>query len=162
MPNWCMNSVTITGDADTLKAIADAAKEGKLLEYLAPIGEWEYGKAVDTWGTKWDIDSPNYDLDLSNNTLFLSFDSAWAPPTSAYAKACETYDITIEASYYEPGMCFVGMYDSSLDLDMSYEIDFDAEDWRDTIPEDLIDDWNLEDEYENYKEWNTEEEDEDD
>jgi hypothetical protein len=49
-------------------------------------------------------------------------------------------------------MCFVG------DRDDTWEFDFEDEDWADNIPQELIDDWGLEDEYDNWKEWQEEEE----
>jgi len=160
MPNWCMNTVTITGDADKVAAIEAAAKNDSLLEHLAPIGEWDYGTAVETWGTKWDISGPDVQIEEDGKTMHLNFDSAWGPPTEAYEKYIEKNpDMSIEASYYESGMCFIGWYNSSEELNESFEIDFADEDWRDDIPQDLIDDWGLDDEYENWKEWQDDEDD---
>ena len=159
MPNWCNNSVEITGSAETLEAMAAAAKEGKLLEYFAPIGEWDYGTAVDTWGTKWDVtcDDPYFDPDT--NTLTMHFDSAWGPPTEAYPKAEEAHDVRITAYYYECGMMFAGKYEDG--YDESFEVDFDNENWKDDIPDDIVEHWDLDYEYENYKEWKEQEENED-
>jgi len=61
-------------------------------------------------------------------------------------------NLEITASFYEPGMCFVG------DREDSYEFDFEDENWAEHIPTDLIADWALEDEYDNWKEWQKEEE----
>ena len=158
MPNWCMNSVEIVGDLADLEAIAEAAKEERLLEYLAPIGEWDYGKAVDTWGTKWEATNMDYTLDHDNNTLTLNFDSAWAPPVDAYAKGEENHDIRITAYYYECGTSFAGKYEDHCDYE--YSLDFENENWKEGIPDDVIDHWDLDNEYENWKEWNTEEEEE--
>ena len=162
MPNWCMNTVTISGTTEKLQAIIDAAKDDKLLEHLVPIGEWEYGKALEMWGTKWDV--TNCDADWTGSPdkdeIYLNFDTAWGPPTIAYGNYTDANDdMHIEASYYEPGMCFIGEYDSETGLDESYEVDFTDDDWADSIPQNLIDDWGLEDEYENWKEWNDEGED---
>lgn len=159
MPNWCNNSVEITGSAETLEAMAAAAKEGKLLEYFAPIGEWDYETAVDTWGTKWDVtcDDPHFDPDT--NTLTMHFDSAWGPPTEAYPKAEEAHDVRITAYYYECGMMFAGKYEDG--YDESFDLDFDDENWKDDIPDDIVEHWDLDYEYENYKEWNEQEENED-
>ena len=156
MPNWCMNSVEIVGDVETLEAIAAAAKEGKLLEYLAPIGEWDYNTAVEAWGTKWDVTCDDPHLDLDSNTLTMHFDSAWSPPVNAYQKGEESHDIRITAYYYEPGMMFTGKY-----ADFEYSLDFEDENWKDDIPDDIIDHWDLESEYESWKEWQQEDEEED-
>jgi len=161
MPNWCMNNATITGPIEKLNAIVEGIKQDKMLETMVPIGEWEYGTAVDNWGTKWDLQGVDWDLDEDNQTLSLNFDSAWGPPTIAYENYTDANDdVHIEASYYEPGMCFVGEYDSGLGTNMSFDVDFEDEDWADDIPQDLIDTWGLDVEYENWKEWQEDEDDE--
>ena len=167
MPNWCMNSVTIKGDKAKLDAIEVAAKENKLLEYLVPIGEWEYDKAVNTWGVKWDIHDADCWMDKDNDGsdfLNLNFDSAWGAPIEAFEKAAKNHNLYIKGDYKEDGMMFVGWYrfdphdreydNSNLDTyNESFTYDFD--DWDttvDTIPVDLRDTWALDEEYENYKE----------
>ena len=57
-------------------------------------------------------------------------------------------------------MCFIGQYDSETDLDQPLSIDFEDEDWADDIPQDLIDTWGLDVEYENWKEWQEDDDDE--
>ena len=159
MPNWCMNNATITGPIEKLEAIVEAIKENKMLEHMVPIGEWDYGAAVEAWGTKWDVQDADWDLDNDTQTLSLNFDTAWGPPTTAYENYPDTnQDGHIEASYYEPGMAFVGQYDSGLGTDDSYEIDFEDEHWIDDIPQDLIDQWGLDYEYEQWKEWQEDDE----
>lgn len=152
MPNWCMNSVTITGSKEKLEEIVKACEEDKFLEYLVPIGEWDYGTAVESWGTKWEARDVDVSLSEDGTELSLNFDTAWGPPVTAYETAEETHDITIEAHYYEPGMAFVGQFVDG--MDEQYEIDFENEDWRDEISQDAIDHWDLEYEYENWKEMN--------
>ena len=161
MPNWCMNNATITGPVEKLNAIVEGIKQDKMLETMVPIGEWDYGTALDNWGTKWDLHGVDWDLDEANQTLSLNFDSAWGPPTIAYENYTDANDdVHIEASYYEPGMCFVGEYDSGLGTNMSFEIDFEFDDWADDIPQHLIDDWGLDVEYDNWKEWQEDDDDE--
>ena len=159
MPNWCMNNATITGPIEKLEAIVEAIKENKMLEHMVPIGEWDYGAAVEAWGTKWDVQDVDWDLDYDTKILSLNFDTAWGPPTTAYENYTDAnQDVHIEASYYEPGMCFVGQYDSGLGTDDSYEIDFEDEHWIEDIPQDLIDQWGLDYEYEQWKEWQEDDE----
>ena len=163
MPNWCMNSLTIKGNPDKLKAILEASDKGEMLQHMVPMPKeylddqsW-YSWRLENWGTKWDAGEAYGDID--GDTLSLSFDTAWGPPTEAYENyTAANEDITIEASYYEPGMCFIGRYDSSEELNESFEVDFGDEDWRDDIPQDLIDDWDLDSEYDNWKEWQEEDE----
>ena len=54
MPNWCDNSLYITGKSEDIKKLHEEAKEKGFFESILPLGEWEYGKAIDTWGTKWE------------------------------------------------------------------------------------------------------------
>jgi hypothetical protein len=164
MPNWCMNTVTIRGTTEKLQAILDAAKTDALLEHLAPLGEWDYNKAYETWGTKWDVHQCDADWTGSpdKDEIYLNFDTAWGPPTAAYDNYTrDNDDVHIEATYYEPGMAFVGEYDSETGLDESYSVDFTDEDWADSIPQNLIDDWGLDYEYEQWQEWQEDEEEED-
>jgi hypothetical protein len=157
-----MNTATITGPIEKLEAIVEGIKENKMLETMVPIGEWDYGSAVDRWGTKWDLRDVEWDLDYTTQSLSLNFDSAWGPPTTAYDNYTDDNDdMHIEASYYESGMAFVGEYDSGLGIDMSHEVDFSDADWADNIPQNLIDDWGLDYEYEQWQEWNSEDEDDD-
>jgi len=161
MPNWCMNNATITGPIEKLNAIVEGIKQNKMLETMVPIGEWDYGTAVDKWGTKWDPQDVDWEIDEANQTLSLNFDSAWVPPVLAYINYVEDNDdVIIEASYYEPAMCFIGQYDSETDLDQPISIDFEDDDWADDIPQDLIDTWGLDVEYENWKEWQEDDDDE--
>ena len=44
----------------------------------------------------------------------LGFDSAWSPPTTAYAKL-EDMGFRIRAMYYEGGMAFAGIYEDGMD-----------------------------------------------
>lgn len=157
MPNWCMNTVEITGELPKLEAIKAAAESGNFLEYLVPIGEWDYEKAVETWGVKWDIHEGDMQCHLDPDTgiLSLSFNSAWGPPTEAYSKGEADHNIRITAYYYESGMMFAGKYEDG--LDSSYDIDFDKDDWAADIPEDIVSELMLDMEYESWKEYEEEE-----
>lgn len=145
MPNWCMNSVMISGTQEQLEAIEKAANEERLLEFLAPLGEWDYHKAINTWGVKWDVCEVSCYID--DGHIQLNFNTAWGPPIDAYNTAEQTLGLAIDGSYYEPGMCFVG------DRDGSYNIDFSQTDWAKDIPIELIEEWDLEYEYEQFLEW---------
>ena len=117
MPNWCSNSFSITGNTESIKDLWDAANEKEgLLEAIAPIGEWEYGNAVETWGTKWDVSLEGLEfVDNGDGTASIPgwFDSAWSPPIGAYEQLAADFDsCIIEASYFEPGMDFAGFWSS--------------------------------------------------
>ena len=168
MPNWCSNSLTIKGDASTLvalKEIIESDGEG-LLEAIAPLGgEWDYSKAVEKWGTKWDISTEGLEYtDNGDGTAEITgyFDSAWSPPIEALHALSQDWDSCyIELKYFEPGMCFIGVWDSEggdayyddigapamlnttvEDDSVLYELmeDFNVWDWFDTSEEQYEDD----------------------
>jgi hypothetical protein len=120
MPNWCSNTITIEGPADKIRALWDAVNPNSeyagLLQAMVPIGEWDYDRAVQAWGTKWDINGEGLEfIDNDNGRAMITgwADSAWSPPLEAfqtYANANE--DCSMELKYFEPGMCFVGVWDT--------------------------------------------------
>ena len=75
-----------------------------------------YDWSVGRWGTKWDVDTEGLEFtDNGDGTASITgwFDSAWSPPIEAYNTFCEAMDgVYLEAFYDEPGMCFVGCWDS--------------------------------------------------
>ena len=117
MPNWCINTLIIRGDVETLSQLKPvlAAGEG-LLQAIKPIGEWEYGTAVEAWGTKWDVTTEGLEfIDNGDGTAEITgyFDSAWSPPLEAFHQLAQDWDSCyIELKYFEPGMCFTGVWDS--------------------------------------------------
>ena len=133
MPNWCNNSITITGPVETIKDLWDQVEAGVetqgLLQAMAPMpaalnettapsesGEDWYTWRVNNWGTKWEVSSEGLEfIDNEDGTACITgwFDSAWAPPIGAYEKFCDDMDnCVLEASYYEPGMDFGGFWSS--------------------------------------------------
>jgi len=151
MPNWCMNNATITGPIEKLEQIEEAIKKDQLFEYLSPIGEWwDYGKAVENWGCKWEASEVDYEIDYDSQTMTLNFDTAWGPPIAAYLSGEGKHDLDIVATFYEPGMAFVGCYEDM--EEETFDVDFENKDWRDDIPSNLVEDWGLDDEYDNWKE----------
>jgi hypothetical protein len=77
-----------------------------------------YEFCVNEWGTKWDIGSdgqPAQDLGTDfGKGLILNFDSAWSPPVGAFEKLSEM-GFSIRAYYYEPGMCYAGVWEDGND-----------------------------------------------
>lgn len=129
MPNWNSNSITIKGPVDKIRALWDAAqpaegKDGSLLEAMVPIGDWDYGTAVESWGTKWDISLEGLEFtDLGDGTATIEgwADSAWSPPIEAFATYCgNNDDVTAQLDYFEPGMAFVGRW-TDTDGEQTYE-----------------------------------------
>lgn len=129
MPNWCNNSTTIVfNDFDKsneahvafMADLVSAFTNHSFLEHICPIGKWEYNKAVDTWGTKWDVGGSSDGCEIFNDdaltsgVLVLSYDSAWSPPNNAFARATEREglwsSLSITSLYVEAGMCFAGQF----------------------------------------------------
>lgn len=73
-----------------------------------------YDWCVANWGVKWDVSLEGLEFtDNSDGTAMIEgwFDSAWAPPITAYNTFCDDMDnCSLEASYHEPGMDFAGFY----------------------------------------------------
>ena len=158
MPNWCSNSLTLKHDDPAMidKAVAGFTA-GKLLETLVPYeGEWDYDWCVSNWGTKWDVGGDNGYIRPNPNTLKISFDSAWAPPTEAY-RAMEELGFEVKAMYYEPGMCFCGIYGDGSDDYYEYN-EMTAGEVADTIPTELDEEFCISDQM---AEWEAEQEEED-
>lgn len=162
MPNWCSNNISVSHeDPEMMKKFAEGMKSGNLFETLIPLptkdGEWDYGVAIETWGTKWDVSDGDFNLSEDGKEGDGFFNSPWGPPIAAYEKLTDL-GFEIDASYIETGMCFAGAWNKETGDDC-YEYDFDDENWRDEIDnEDVL--YMLEDEYESWKEWQDEMEDE--
>lgn len=162
MPNWCSNNISIShADPAMMEKFAKAMEDGELFQALAPLStaEWDYGTAIEEWGTKWDVNGGEFNLDDEKLSGSGWFDTAWGPPIAFYEKLKEL-GFEVDASYLETGMCFAGTWTNE-DGDDCVEYDFSDEDWRDGIDnEDLLD--ILEQEYEMWKEWQEDEEEEED
>lgn len=110
MPNWCCNKVTFRHEDSTLiDKISEAFKSENLFETFVPLGEWDYDKAIDKWGTKWEVDGTQ--IRVSPYEIVLNFNSAWAPPTEFYTEM-ENQGFDVSALWFEPGMMFWGEYSS--------------------------------------------------
>ena len=143
MPNWCSNNFRIVGSTESLKPLWEQIdRENKFLEVIKPLGEWDYGNAVEAWGTKWDVNTDGMEFtDNGDGTAEISgfFDSAWSPPVDAFQTLSEDLDSCyLELCYFEPGMCFVGYWDSE-GADDHYTIDPEEEDMG--IPAYLEEEW---------------------
>jgi hypothetical protein len=162
MPNWCYNHLTLSNDdvskIDALEAILKSkdgqdTDDGSLFQHLRPrpadqADNW-YDWNINHWGTKWEVTPNDWSRD-GDNTIFVTFDSAWSPPTALYEHLTEEGWI-VDAFYEESGMGYVGKYSDG--EDEQYEYDFEDDNWRDDLPEDLIEFANLNQHYEDWLEW---------
>lgn len=137
MPNWCQNSLGISGDAieitkfrewldnkpltlnkilpmpaeleDTISPTPDDQQE-RAKELIAKYGAADWCSwHVNNWGTKWDVDAEEDEYDSSDTYIRFNFDSAWAPPEAAIIALGKQFpNLTLTLNYREDGMCFAG------------------------------------------------------
>ena len=144
MPNWCNNTITLTGPKEKITAIYAKAKEDNaLLQQLKPMPDalegttspapkegkvqplvdgfdnW-YDWRVQNWGSKWDVDADNLELSEDGTTIEGWFDSAWAPPIHAFEYfLTDNEDCSIKSYYYEGGMDFAGLWEDFADAEVT-------------------------------------------
>lgn len=139
MPNWCENRVTFDHeDPKERERLVRAVKSETLFNEFVPNpeGEWDYGWSVENWGTKWEANFYDYDPVIDeDNSIYIDFDTAWSPPIEFYNAMLESgWDIA--ATYYEPGMSFVGSYKGGID---------ECHDIEDDIPKELDEEYGISD-----------------
>jgi hypothetical protein len=191
MPNWCDNSISISHeDSAMMERLDKAFKDGKFLNEFVPcpsellveisIGDgfnsrreaqetaniekfghasW-YSWRIENWGTKWEVADGELNYDPETKSATGWFQTAWSPPVTAM-EALTELGFIVELQYREEGLSFVGEYTSE-DGDNCYNVDFEDDDWRDDIPDHLIEQFNLEDDYEMHIEAYQEEKEDDD
>lgn len=79
-----------------------------------------YDFCVNEWGTKWEVEAYNPVELEPNNRVTFGFDSAWAPPCGAMEYLVDA-GYSVRLYYYEPGMCFCGVWEDG--DDDFYELD---------------------------------------
>ena len=131
-------------------------------EYVDPEQAW-WDWRVQNWGTKWDIGWEQYqdkaDLD-DDNLMIVSFDSAWSPPTDAYAKIIEL-GYSIKAYYFEGGCAFCGKWEDGVEdfFNLEFSDDESPVQWiKDNIPEDIDAERAITESYEGWEEYMEQEE----
>ena len=176
MPNWCSNTATIffdnksdMDDFETRLAIMEMNENAKdvngndlsVLGYFVPEPKYDdsdegmpgwYMWRVENWGTKWDINLHHKER-LDDTTITLHFDTAWSPPIATY-RAIEQQGYVVEATYYEPGMCFTGVYGNEMDECFDYSECETPEEIRDAVGSDLDDEWGISEDFRMWMEEN--------
>jgi Ferredoxin-like domain in Api92-like protein len=112
MPNWCMNDLRISGNADEiLSFIEDNKTDGEFcFKTLVPEPEYKnseewYDWRLSNWGTKWDVDG-DVDVNKLDDGLYrLYFTTAWSPPIQWFETVIKSYPtLKFELHAGEPGM----------------------------------------------------------
>lgn len=126
MPNWCENSLTVTGPKKELQRFKKKVKgrgpyaPGKAkVECLSfhqtvPQPEFEkgdegwYNWRVTRWGTKWEASNPH--LDETEDRLCYTFETAWGPPDAWLRATAELFpELEFRLFYSEGGNYFAGV-----------------------------------------------------
>ena len=112
---------------DTVSGFMGDGEEQRKLEAQtrANVEKYGYGNwydfCVGEWGTKWDVGGDGQtDIHPEGKMLHTSFDSAWSPPVNAYYKL-EELGFTVNAMYYEGGMCYAGEFSDGCDQEINLE-----------------------------------------
>lgn len=176
MPNYCNNTLTLTAatreDADHLHTFLQEYENSSAGEerptffgYFRPEPDYEaeeddampgwYWWRVNNWGTKWDASIHDIHW-VDDYNVVLVFDTAWSPPTGVY-QAMMDQGWGVNASYFEPGMCFVGNWVDGEEEYYEYSQCQSSDELIELIGEDLDNEWGISMMMEEY--WNEEEED---
>lgn len=146
MPNWCMNNLTVShSDKNMVQKFVDAWNSGSTCEHFIPTPEgadW-YSWNVSNWGTKWDFGKGEHDdpATIEDGLVSITFQTAWSPPIQFYNYLVDL-GYGVDATYFEPGMGFCGIYDNGNDDYIDYG------DNKDDIPSRIWDDYALDDFFE--------------
>ena len=115
-----------------------------------------YDFCVNEWGTKWDVGGGDGYINDIEGGLILTFDSAWSPPLTAYERLTEM-GFKVHAMYYEPGMCFAGVWEDGIDSYYEYG-DMSAAEVAECFPTELDEAFGISESMAEYEEENAEEE----
>jgi hypothetical protein len=150
MPNWCLNKLTVEHeDGAMVDRFVNAYNAGKACNEFLPmpegIGDGWYDWCINNWGTKWDIGADvgtekeewhGLKATRVGNQVTCSFDSAWAPPVGLYEEL-DKLGFSVDATYFEPGIGFCGIWHDGDDLYTDYGGD------KGIIPVKIWEDYNL-------------------
>jgi hypothetical protein len=163
MANNCYNYAQFEGSKENIRKAAKEIKKAIVDECLW----WETYKKV--FGDKYDYSSEDVykefgskwfecNVDYNSESMTLSGDSAWSPAIPFFQKLCETFDLSCNAEYEEPGCDFGGWWEFkngavTRDETVSFRMYSDLNDpgrLFDMIIEDIDDDM-----YESYEDFNS-------
>lgn len=169
MPNFCSNYISITGNKDNLKKIANILKKMKTKSFVmeALIGlppedtvpSITGSKNSTYYGTKWDFNKLEAELDIQKETISMNPFTAWVPPINFLIELCKKFNVSAHIEYSEPGNDFAGVGDinneGETDIkEMTYlEYSYEYEDecfWENEVRQ-PISDWETEADVEPYE-----------
>ena len=126
MPNWCSNTITITGTEKQIglltRILQDEPQKNpdecivfKTLIGIEPDvsqedydnGQW-YGSNTSYYGTKWDVDFNSCNFSFNETSIVMSPDTAWSPPINFGVVLHKMYGVDVEMFYAESGVNFCG------------------------------------------------------
>lgn len=125
MPNWCGNSLTVTGPAEELARFKTTVRgrgpygedhEEQCLSFHTTVpqpkfednDEGWYHWRVSRWGTKWEASDPR--LTEKEGALVYRFETAWCPPDAwLRATAPQFPELEFRLFYAEGGANFAGV-----------------------------------------------------
>ena len=143
MPNWCENSLVVTGPERVLAAWVSNVKRnagsdvGLFETFCVPAydedkSNWWTAQTA-AWSTKWDVPINEVNIEVSNDSVGMSFDTAWSPPMGWINTMSRDWpSLRFDLAFEEGGMCFMG-YFITQDGDT-----FEAE--HETIPYEFVSD----------------------
>ena len=165
MPNWCLNTLQITGSAEQIKEIEQKleATNGEdffdiFIKNAKDAGkeeEW-YSYNLEHYGCKWNCTASMWDVDSGDGTtISISFDSPWAPPIALLERIEQTPGLSVFAQYYEPGMGFCGQYSEGNDDYYDYS-GMSADEVEESIPAELDEAFSITEQMREWEEENAE------
>ena len=127
MPNWCMNTIEITGPPANLVEIRQILKtfDNKSHIFAGLIGDkivdvatssnplddglpvW-YQNNLHNFRTKWDVSFENCNIQYNENSIILDFNTAWSPPANFCKILRDKLKVNVTCVYSEPGCDFAG------------------------------------------------------
>ena len=160
MPNWCNNNLTLQHeDPSMIQRAIVAFQEGKLCQEFHPMepqllenDSW-YNWRVENWGTKWDVggETEGHVERISENSVSISFESAWNPPIEFYEYLEENCGFSVNANWFEPGMCFAGEF---CDGETQHYVWSGLKEAKEVIPEHIDDQFGIIADMESWEEEN--------
>lgn len=117
MPNWCENTLIVTGSNDKVAEFYEKVVIVKDYEttlalnnlYPCPDENDAHNWRINNWGTKWECEI--YSMNESDGELTIHFNSAWSPP-DLWVKYVARHifpELHFHLAYLEMGMGFCGV-----------------------------------------------------